>query len=312
MSQASRGTFAGSHVAAVAGHALGAPCRAPVRITKGLANENWRVRTSLGDVLVKIGYPGADPEKWQASARALELARAAGVPAPRLLHAQSACAALDGRVLRIQSWVDGVSPELLDAPAAERFWRALGRVVQALHGIAMPGFSSRLDDSAPTFASWSAYIAWRVPQVERRCAAAQVLDPRRRAMIWREVEALAEEVDPVVRACFVHRDLHPDNLIASPAGEVAAVLDFDMVEAWDPVAEWFKLEHWCFEPAPAAREAAFELGYGVPGRRYDGFAERRRLVERIEWANLAANAALHGDRRAVAQALRRLEHGGRP
>lgn len=303
--------FAPATVTAAAARALGCAAGEARHVPKGFANENWHVETERGPVLVKIGRTGADAGKWRASERAPDLARAAGVPAPELLYAETACAVLGGRVLRIQRWLPGVSPVTLVPVAATRFWTTLGDRVRRLHDVAFAQFSSRLDDSAPDFPTWSAYLAWRVPQIEGRCADAGVLDADRRERLWRELAALARTVDDVVRPAFTHRDLHPDNLLASPDGELAGLLDFDMAEPWDPVADWFKLEWWCFADVPE-RRLAFEAGYGDPRTRHAHFDRRRRIVDVLESTNLAANAALAGDASSVARSLARLDRTGLP
>lgn len=280
-------TFEAARVASLVETVLGRQVIEALFVPKGFANENWRVRTSEGDVLVKIGLAGASAAKWRASARALDLARTARVHGPQLLHSESSCAALDGRVLRIQRWVDGVSPDTLDGAPAARFWTALGRAVRALHGVAFERFSSRLDASAPDFSTWSAYLAYRIPQIEARCAQASVLSAAERAEVWERVLDDARRIDGLVRPAFVHRDLHPDNLLATPDGALAGLLDFDMVEPWDPVGDWFKLEHWCFAGQPA-RRSAFEAGYGVPAERHAAFEARRVIIDIVEGLNMAA------------------------
>jgi aminoglycoside phosphotransferase (APT) family kinase protein len=291
-------TFDAATVATLVAATLGRDVLDAAFVPKGFANENWRVRTTEGDVLVKIGGPGADPAKWRASARALGFARDAGVPGPALLHGEASCRELAGRVLRIQSWIDGVSPDVLDGASAERFWTALGRAVRSLHGIAFDAFSSRLDDSAPDFPTWSAYLDYRIPQIEARCARASLLGAVERAEIWARVRADAQAVDSAVTPAFAHRDLHTDNLLATEDGGLAALLDFDMVEPWDPVGDWFKLSHWCFAGRPERRQA-FEAGYGVPSDCWTAFERRRAIVDVLEGMNLAANDSLAEDARGV-------------
>jgi aminoglycoside phosphotransferase (APT) family kinase protein len=50
-------------------------------------------------------------------------------------------------------------------------------------------------------------------------------------------------VDQFVRPTLVHRDLNLDNLLADEDGNLAAILDFDQAEAWEPMADRLKLEN---------------------------------------------------------------------
>jgi len=298
--------FAPEQVERAASTALGLCCESASHIAKGFANENWRLESADGPLLVKIGQRGSDPLKWRASTRALEFAHAVDVPAPELLFSEDACSALEGRILRIQRWVDGRSPVELDEAASTRFWRTLGETVSRLHEVSFERFSSRLDDSAPDFPTWSTYLAYRIPQIEARCEKAAFLDRATRMQVWRAVQTLAESVDTVVQPAFVHRDLHPDNMLATEEGALAGLLDFDMVEPWDPAAEWFKLEHWCFESAPE-RRTAFNAGYGDPAERHAAFAARCRIVDTIEFINMAASDAMAGNTTGTEWVMARLD-----
>ena len=56
--------------------------------------------------------------------------------------------------------------------------------------------------------------------------------------LWEPVLRLAREVAPSVRPALSHRDLYLDNFVDD---SLKAILDFDMAEAWDPVADFAKL-----------------------------------------------------------------------
>ena len=295
-------TFDAFRIAALVEALLGLDVVDARFIPRGFANENWHVRTVDGDVLVKVGRPGASASKWRASARALDLAQASGVSCPVLLHGEASCPALGGRVLRIQQWIDGVAPDSLEGEASVRFWTALGRAVRSLHDIPFDHFSSRLDDSAPDYPTWSGYLGYRIPQIEARCAQASMLSAAERRRLWDRVLAEARALDGVVTPSFVHRDLHLDNLLATPDGGLAGLLDFDMVEPWDPVGDWFKLTHWCFA-GHDDRRRCFEAGYGEPGEQIPNFETRRAIIDVIEGLNLAANEGLSENAERLAWAL---------
>src|SRR5438270_8025720 len=100
-------TFDAADVARAAGDLLGVRriTGAAVRIERGWGNENWRVPTTDGDVVVKIGLAGTDAAKWTAATRAQSLAATAGVPVPTMLAFTPACDALAGRFVRVIEFV---------------------------------------------------------------------------------------------------------------------------------------------------------------------------------------------------------------
>jgi hypothetical protein len=126
----------------------------------GFGNENWRLRDTDGSCYVlKIGDSG-NGAKWRSSHVALELARAAGLRVPQLVHLGE----LDGRLVRIFTWIDGETATNIrpGTDKSERLLRTTGAAVRALHTIGRDLFSSRLDGSAPTFPTWRAYVDHRL------------------------------------------------------------------------------------------------------------------------------------------------------
>ena len=76
---------------------------------------------------------------------------------------------------------------------------------------------------------------------------------------------------------------------ASPEGGLGAILDFDIAEAWDPVADFFKLQHWIFDEHPTFGDW-FAEGYGDPKVVWPGFTLRLGVVYVIELVNMLAEA----------------------
>ncbi len=112
-------------------------------------------------------------------------------------------------------------------------------------------------------------------------------------------------MDDAVAPALCHRDLYVDNVLVGEDGALVALLDFDMVEVWDPVVDFFKLEWFVFEPNPTAR-APFLDAYldGDPLPRM--FAERLALASLIELVNHAANWRVGGQPDIANEALARL------
>lgn len=268
------------------------------RIPLGWANENWRVTTDAGcQFVIKVG-PTELAAKWSATRIAYQRAEALGVPAPRLVNLDTACAAVGGRIVRVLTWVDGRDPEVvLEHPEhIERFFSELGAALRVLHDAQVEAFTSRLDGSAPGFDSWDAYVRYRLPGVVERAARCAAFTRDELNTFEREASALATDVSPDIRPSLCHRDLHLGNLLAGDDGRLAAILDFDTAEAWDRAVDTVKLR-WQVFPQYAGAAAAFSQGYfdgEPPPAAWDG---RVRLTTLLEMINLIANARLDGDHR---------------
>jgi aminoglycoside phosphotransferase (APT) family kinase protein len=288
--------FSAVRVAAVAREVLGAGLGAVEHVPVGWGNENWRVVTDEGaSFLVKISDP-VDRGKVAATRGAYDRAEAAGVPTPRLVRFDPACERLDGWTVRVLTWVEGRNPVdvLTGREATDRFFAGLGGAVAALHGEEEPAFSSRLDGSKPRFERWDGYVAYRLPQVvERARSGGRFADDELDGMAA-EIRDLAALVSPAVRPALCHRDLHLDNLLARPDGSLAAVLDFDSAEPWDPAVDVVKLR-WLVFPRYEGAEAAFDRTYFGAGGRPARWDERVRLVDLLELVNTVANADGTGD-----------------
>jgi len=284
-------TYEAADVARAAGELLGTRVVGDaVRIERGFGNENWRLPTSGGDVVVKVGLVDADATKWTAATRSQTLAAHAGVPVPAMLAFTPACAALAGRIVRIIEFVDGVHPQSLagDRVALRRFLGEFGAALARLHRVQWHAFSSRLDGSAPEFATWNAYVEYRLPQIERR-AQGVFTDGEfaRLATIVRDAVAV---VSPVVVATLTHRDLSFDNVLVRRDGSVVAVLDWDAAEAWDCAIDLVKPRYQMFATAPDEAEAFWDAYPAL-----DHLTERLLAVDLLEHANAVANARMTGD-----------------
>ena len=283
-------------VLAAAARALGRETSAATRVPRGWGGQNWRVTAAGGErFLVKFGDP-ASAAKWSATSAAYDLARRAGVLAPRLAALEAHCPEAGGAAMRIFTWIDGVEPAsvLAGDAAVGRFFADLGTALRRLHAIGLETFSSRLDGSAPVFAEWAGYVAYRLPQIAGRVAATGAFRPAAFAALAGRVTDLAERVSPAVAPALCHRDLYLDNLLATPDAGLAALVDFDGAEAWDPAVDLVKLRWQVFPRYPGAL-AAFEAAYHPAGVS-PWWPERVELVELLELVNHVANARAVGDR----------------
>lgn len=258
------------------------------RVEVGWGNENWTAETNLGRVMVKVGLAGSSPEKWRCAGVALGLARRAGVPAPELMAFEAASELLDDRVLRVFSFIEGAAPDTLDDQPAKRsrFFGQLGEAVARLHRVAQPEFTSRIGSGHGKVA-WSDFVAHRWRSVIARAEQAGVdhdLVTAAEAALF----PLATEFDDITHPVVCHRDLYFDNLLCDRDGNLVALLDFDMAEAWEPAADFHKLRWWVFGTDMAA-ERDFLAGYRAGAPFPDDFEDRVRIVEILELVNGLAN-----------------------
>lgn len=161
------------------------------------------------------------------------------------------------------------------------------------------GFSSRVDGSAPAFDRWSAYVESRVPAIVERAVVSGAFAEHEISPVLSEAADLAREVDHVVAPSLTHRDLHLANLVAGDDGRLAAIVDWDAAEAWDPMVDFVKLR-WqaCsrFDGAEEALWAAYSPA-GEPRMQ----RERLHIVDVLELANGVANSKMEGWARYEAQ-----------
>ncbi|MBX3314055.1 MAG: aminoglycoside phosphotransferase family protein [Actinobacteria bacterium] len=268
---------------------LGLEVRSVRRIVTGFGSANWRVGTEDGDVVLKVG-PASSAAKWSSADHARQLAGGVGIPVPELLHAE----VRDVGAVRVFRWVEGhVLSDVDDPGRLERVASELASAAAALHDVRRPVFTSRLDGSGPSFDAWAGYVRHRVGQIRDRAGAVDALDD---AVLERVAEVafrLADAVTSVVAATVCHRDLHPDNVVVRPDGGLAAILDWDMAEAWDPAGEWYRLDTMLLPHLGDAADT-FRATYDRAHPDRPQWDERCRLVRVVEAANSVANAVVLG------------------
>lgn len=278
----------------------------PRRIERGYGNENWWLSSGDRDYLLKIAQPAADLGKLKASALAHHLAVERGVPVPALLIFEPACAELDGRTVRIIDYLDTAHPpDVLSPDTVPGFFEAFGAAVATLHSVRRNGFASRVGGST-TFPTWSDYVDFRVPQIRGRALATDLYPAAEWNAMLDQARDLAAAVSEVVRPSLVHRDLYLDNVLAHHDGSFAAIIDFDGAEVWDPVVDFVKLRWQVFGDHPGSA-ASYLRGYTSIAGPIPRLAERLQVVEILELANHAANAALTDNPIFAEQAMTRLD-----
>jgi aminoglycoside phosphotransferase (APT) family kinase protein len=139
------------------------------------------------------------------------------------------------------------------------------------------------------FARWSDYVVWRLPSVIERVRTTDAFSPTAEQRIVEAIARLADDVCDVARPSICHRDLYLDNLLATPDGDLSAILDFDGAESWDAATDLVKLRWTVFPHHPGA-DAAFAAAYGERPM----WRERVKVAELLTLFNTVPNAMTHG------------------
>jgi aminoglycoside phosphotransferase (APT) family kinase protein len=126
----------------------------------------------------------------------------------------------------IVPWMDGVNATAFDAPARGPAAAALAEFVAAL-GVPAP-------PDAPPNPYRGVPLAHRDDAVRARLASGRVPDAARLVDVWERALAASVWAGPRL---WLHGDLHPTNLVLTPSGSLAAVVDFGDVTAGDPATD---------------------------------------------------------------------------
>jgi Ser/Thr protein kinase RdoA (MazF antagonist) len=175
-------------------------------------DDTFRVDHAGGVVLVKVAHPGDSPQllALQHAALATVAEHDPELPVPRLAPTTSGgeSALLDGRIIRVLTWLPGV-------PASERPWRpqvagtVLGRLSRALSGLTHPA-ADRI-------------LSWDLRQVP---GLAPYTDE---SLLTEAIARYAAEISPVLNMLprqIVHNDFHPGNILLDDAGAISGIVDF--------------------------------------------------------------------------------------
>ena len=195
--------------------------------------------------------------------------RGTEVPVPR---AYGLCAdeSVNGAPFYVMEHVDGVVPRdeatvaaTLDLAARAAASRALVDVLVALHGVDPEAVGLGRLGRGHGYVERQLARWWRQWEQSRTRELPLIAEVHRR---------LAAKVPAQDRVAIVHGDYRLDNLVLSPAGEVRAVLDWELCTLGDPMADLgLLLVYWS--------EAGDEtLPLGTAPTRLPGFSSRAELA----------------------------------
>lgn len=229
--------------------------RAWQKLDAGTINSNHLVDAERGRFFLRVNEEKSDADVDYEAALVDALA-AAGVPAPRPVRtpAGEAWVACRGRQISVFPWVPG---EHRLSPGADEC-RALGRALGALHRAGEP-LAARFDRAG---------IYTHADMVARFRGFSGSADPALGdaiAAIAGELAYLEERAELRARAPrgIIHGDLFPDNVLVSPAGDIAALLDFEQASTGSLIYDLAVCGNaWCAPGgAPTERLAALVAGY---------------------------------------------------
>lgn len=250
-------------------------------------------RTFLGEVagdraVVRLYPPGdprgpAAPEVDQA---VLHLVRGL-LPVPEVLDVRREQAEHGQPGLLVTSWMPGERGDLvlpgLDDAGLRRLGASIGRTAAVLAGMPMlrPGPFVDADLRLGTFPETD-LAAW----VESRLTTWSGNDRARLAAVADRAQDL---LDLERRACLVHSDLNPKNVLVDPASlEVSAVLDWEFAHAGHPWTDLGNLLR--FERHPTYVDAVLESWTARHGGRADLLLDGARAADLWALVDLAARA----------------------
>ena len=230
------------HLADAVTRHYGHEVRSIARIPKGMGTANWRVRTSAADYFLKQYPTGADLAGETAALKLSEEARAAGMPAPRVIPsvAGDLLWSQDDLALALFEYFPATTSGVaLSRSEMGQAGRTLGRLHAWLRG--RPG----LRDTAT---AWLAFDQRRkrsaferyVATIERR-EEQDEFDRRTLSLLHRRLEllpravALLASLPPLARQ-VVHGDYSVQNILFRE-GELVAVVDFRPPERFLPAFE---------------------------------------------------------------------------
>lgn len=267
-----------------------------VPLAGGHSGETFLARSAGERSVVRI-YAGRGatrgPHAAEIDAAVLRLVRGL-LPVPEVLEVRRADESAGTPALLVTGWLEGtrldeVLPAVDDA-LAETIGRNLGRILARLAQMPMLRAGMFLDGElriGPWPPGADDLVEWLA-----RCSESGPL------AAWAEkdrsaLEALAEKAQEVVdrtdRACLVHSDFNPKNLLVDPAtGDVTGLLDWEYAHAGGPFSDLGNLLR--FDRRPGFADAVLSTYSDLVVDAPDDLVERARAADLFALVELASRA----------------------
>lgn len=255
----------------------------------GLSNSVFEVRVKEGEFIVRTHDQPTKFNDYLKERWAMEAARTAGVPTPRVLEVGNAG---DGRPYMISEKVQGHDGRM--APRRLELIEALGRAAAQLHRVPTRGFGPVFDWSGNMLSRHESWRHWLAEgfEVERRLGVLlkhRVIDARQASRLRRRAAEMARwRKRPVLH----HGDLRPKNAIVDPvSGRLIAVLDWE--NCLSAPAPFWDLSLALHDLGVDEKEA-FLAGYGLKPRAAAAAMPYVRFFNILNYAHAVESAARKG------------------
>ena len=246
-----------------------------------------------GDRTVVRVYPPGDPRGPDApeiDRAVLHLVHGL-LPVPEVVEVRREVADSGQPGLLVASWMPGERGDLLvarlieeeDEAGLERLGTALGQAAATLAGMPMLRPGPFVDAGLAVGAFSDAGLPeW----VETRLAGWATADRARLGEVARSAQDL---LDGVGRACLVHSDLNPKNVLVDPGSlELTAVLDWEFAHAGHPWTDVGNLVR--FERHPAYVDAVLAAWTALRGGSAEALLDGARAADLWALVDLASRA----------------------
>jgi aminoglycoside phosphotransferase (APT) family kinase protein len=252
------------------------PPFAAVQVGRGRSNLTFRITDAVGTaVVLRRPRSGATLKASHSLGREFSILSAAHQAGRRVPEPLAYCedSAVIGAGFYVMAAVEGIvadSPaaaEALDGPARVRSAAALAETMADLHAVDI----SR--DGFARIASGERYGERQVTRWQRQWGHARTRD-------LGEIDQLGERLETSIprqaESTLVHGDFTIFNVVLSPAGEVRAVLDWEMSTLGDPIADLAWCSMWWpdteAESAPGADPVPLLPGFPPRAVLIDAYA----------------------------------------
>jgi aminoglycoside phosphotransferase (APT) family kinase protein len=279
----------------VARHHFGESARRVTERGGGLTNAVYELKTSQGAFIVRTHEDATKIKEYLKEQWAMNAARAAGVPTPRVLEVGNFP---DGRPYMVAEHSAGI--EGRHAPDRLGLIEQLGRAAKTLHGIRTHGVG-RVFDWSSNHLSRHASLADFLTQdfdVEKRIGVLvqqRMLGRTQVAALRRAAAAMARWKKPPV---LQHGDLRLKNAIVDArTGRLAALIDWDECRSM-PGAGW-DLSIALHDLGVDEKEA-FLAGYGMTPKAYAELLPYLRCFNVLNYADAVRSAVETKDKHRLA------------